>query len=392
MIFNQFALDTLCYYSPLDVDGVVASGGGGTVAAAAAADTPMKVAEAGIKQRHRKAFNMRVFPALFHGPDNDTMKEVKDHPKTDPLLKEMSQREWEEAIHIVQNFGPAKESDATDAQKDFRKSLDRQTKKKWSKVIDKFKVVEYKLPGSDVVRKRLMKNHKASGFDEYKWLVCVPQTEVFDAIYEIHHLVSHLKMNQTCVKVQEKYYNITEKQVNEFVATCETCNHANPVAKKQKGAKKPILSENFRDRFQVDLIDMRSSKMKDVYGKTMNWILTLKDHSTQLTYLQALPRKLARFVAFELDRIFGLIGYPSIFHTDNGKEFTANEILVLLKEYSESIITVTGRPRTPSDLQLSGDITRLEHVTKKLNSFANCTLLMLACFYVFVLQFVFARL
>ncbi len=48
--------------------------------------------------------------------------------------------------------------------------------------------------------------------------------------------------------------------------------------------------------------------------------------------------------------------------------------------------------RERENMQLSGDITRLEHVTKKLNSFANCTLLMLACFYVFVLQFVFARL
>ena len=48
--------------------------------------------------------------------------------------------------------------------------------------------------------------------------------------------------------------------------------------------------------------------------------------------------------------------------------------------------------RERENMQLSGDITRLEHVIKKLNSFANCTLLMLACFYVFVLQFVFARL
>ena len=44
------------------------------------------------------------------------------------------------------------------------------------------------------------------------------------------------------------------------------------------------------------------------------------------------------------------------------------------------------------NMQLRDEITRLEHVNTKLNSFANCTMLMLACIYVFVLQFVFARL
>eukprot|EP00986_Skeletonema_menzelii_P015721 scaffold12485_cov137-Skeletonema_menzelii.AAC.2 len=56
----------------------------------------------------------------------------------------------------------------------------------------------------------------------------------------------------------------------------------------------PLGSENeklqhFRDRFQVDLIDMRSCAMEDVYGNTMNWILTLKDHFTHLTYLYHFP-------------------------------------------------------------------------------------------------------
>ena len=166
------------------------------------------------------------------------MKELKDHPNSNQNSLEMSQGEWEEAIRIVEKFGPAKESDATKEEKDFRKSLGQQKAKKWARLVDKYKVEEYTLPGSDQPRKRLMRLHKRSGFDEERWLLCIPQLQVFDAIYEHHHLVSHLKMNQTCGKVQEKYYNVTEKQVNEFVATCETCNHANPVAKKQKGAKK----------------------------------------------------------------------------------------------------------------------------------------------------------
>ncbi len=45
------------------------------------------------------------------------------------------------------------------------------------------------------------------------------------------------------------------------------------------------------------------------------WIMTVKDHSTGLVYLCALPQKKAIYVAVELEKYFGLIGYPEIFHT-----------------------------------------------------------------------------
>ena len=81
-----------------------------------------------------------------------------------------------------------------------------------------------------------------------------------------------------------------------------------------KGAKKPILSLEFRDCIQVDLIDMRAMMKRDIYGNMQRWIMTVKDHSTGLVYLCALPQKKAIFVAAELEKYFGLIGYPEIFH------------------------------------------------------------------------------
>ena len=38
-----------------------------------------------------------------------------------------------------------------------------------------------------------------------------------------------------------------------------------------------------------------------------------------------------------------------IFHTDNGKEFTAQTVIELVKSHHPGIITVTGHPRTPHD-------------------------------------------
>ncbi len=53
---------------------------------------------------------------------------------------------------------------------------------------------------------------------------------------------------------------------------------------------------------QVDLIDMRSQRKKDVYGQVQQWIMTVKDHSTGLIYLCAIPKKKASFVAYMLER------------------------------------------------------------------------------------------
>jgi hypothetical protein len=82
-----------------------------------------------------------------------------------------------------------------------------------------------------------------------------------------------------------------------------------------KGAKKPILSSEFWDRFQVDLIDMRTLRKRDVYGQMQRWIMTVKDHLTSMVYLCVLPCKKAMFVAAELEKVFGFVGYPEIFHT-----------------------------------------------------------------------------
>lgn len=327
--------------------------------------TPSKLNESKMSLRHRLAFNKRVFPSLFEG---ETMLPVHLHPKSNTTSSELSQREWQEAIEIVRFMGPAKLRDATEEQIRFRSSLSKVTVRNWTKKvngvpkIELYQVEEYYVPGSDEAQYRLLRLFQRPTWNEPKWLICVPQLKVFDAIRECHDVISHLRQNQTSVRVHETYFNVTEKQVTAFVELCEVCNHQNPVTKTEKGAKKPILSENFRDRFQVDLIDMRSRPQKDDYGHEMKWIMTVKDHFTQFTVLTALPRKKASHVAFELDKIFGMIGFPNIFHTDNGTEFTAHEILLLLKKYNRSIITVTGRPRTPRD---QGSVENMNKLVKR---------------------------
>jgi hypothetical protein len=106
---------------------------------------------------------------------------------------------------------------------------------------------------------------------------------------------------------------------------------------------------NWQSRFKIDLIDFCKLQKRDSFGVLMCWILTLKDHATSLMYLCALPRKRANLIAYRLQKIFGIIGYSMIFHTDNGKEFTAKVVLEFLQDLNPNILAETGRPCRPSD-------------------------------------------
>jgi hypothetical protein len=139
--------------------------------------------------------------------------------------------------------------------------------------------------------------------------------EIFDAIMAFHTQQGHLKIERTLTAMKPQYYSVTYGLVKLFVDDCAICHQKSSGKGKLKDARKPIISLEFRDQFQVDLIDMQTLWRRDVYGRMMRWIMTVKDHSTGLIYLVALPQKMAKYVAAELENYFGFVGYPNIFHT-----------------------------------------------------------------------------
>ena len=80
-----------------------------------------------------------------------------------------------------------------------------------------------------------------------------------------------------------------------------------------------------------------------------------------MVWLSAIPRKDHKYVVEELNKYFCFVGYPRIFHTDNGGEFTADEVLPSLKEMNPKILSVTGRNRTPRD---QGSVENINHPVK----------------------------
>jgi len=139
--------------------------------------------------------------------------------------------------------------------------------------------------------------------------------DIFYVIYEAHSRQGHLNAEKTLATMEPMHYSHTLELCTLFCLNCFVCHEKHPNVPPTKGAKKPILSSEFHDRIQVDLIDMRAMRKWDIYGNMQHWIMTVKDHSTGLVYLCVLPQKKAIFVAAELEKYFGLIGYPEIFHT-----------------------------------------------------------------------------
>ena len=109
--------------------------------------------------------------------------------------------------------------------------------------------------------------------------------QVFDAILSSHEAVGHAKSERTHKMVTKKFSNISRSMVELFIQLCPRCATTRIVPAK-KLPRKPIISETFNDRGQVDLIDMQS-----VPDGPFNWILHYQDHLTKFCYLRALRKK-----------------------------------------------------------------------------------------------------
>jgi len=122
---------------------------------------------------------------------------------------------------------------------------------------------------------------------------------------------------------------------------------------------KPITSNDFNERGQVDLIDFQS-----VPDGNYKWILNYQDHNTKFKSLRPMENKRAIEVSTHLLSIFLIFGAPSILQSDNGREFV-NCVIDELKQLWSECVIIHGRPRHP---QSQGSIERanqdVEHMLR----------------------------
>lgn len=162
--------------------------------------------------------------------------------------------------------------------------------------------------------------------------------EVFDIIHESHLSIGHGGRNRMMAELKSKYKNITIELINTYLNLCEPCQKKMSIPKKGLVVK-PIKSNEFNSRCQVDLIDMQSQADGDY-----KFIMVYQDHLTKFVQMRALKTKTAEEVAYHLLEVFTIFGAPCILHSDNGREF-ANKVIVELCLMWDEPKIVHGKPR-----------------------------------------------
>lgn len=289
-------------------------------------DTPMVM-------KHRALFMEQAFSNIEQDADENRKSNVRPQSELDEISSILTN--WGVGINLKQ---------VTDDT--IRKKLTkfRRENKVGAHHITRYHSEEITLPTGErrTILHRIEKNKVGR--------IVLSRERIFDAINEWHRDGGgHFGQERTWTACRNKYWNCSQHLVRLFCELCPECFQKNPTIKAQKGSRKPIRSRTFRERFQIDLIDMRKLRRRNPYGVLMRWIITIKDHATGYTMIDCIPRKSARFVAHVLQSFFGHVGYPFVFHTDNGKEFTGKAILKCLRRINPNILTITGRPRVPRD-------------------------------------------
>jgi hypothetical protein len=155
----------------------------------------------------------------------------------------------------------------------------------------------------------------------------------------------HMGQNQLEAQVKDRYHNLPRSAIEAFVQSCVICSlkkiqHIQPRIK-------PIRSEDFLSRLQIDLVDMRCQPcIKN--GLKYEWIAHVMDHFSKFHVIWAQQHKTAEEVVENLEsRVFAYFGLPFILQSDNGREFKNQLMVNLVESWEGSCKIVHGRPRHP---------------------------------------------
>ena len=106
--------------------------------------------------------------------------------------------------------------------------------------------------------------------------------------------------------------------MTEFIKHCATCQLQQP--KKAKLSLRPIIAQDFMERIQIDLIDMRHTPDGEFH-----YIGHFTDHMSKFHILFPLKSKSAFEVARLIEeRVLAYVGPPHISHSDNGRNLLIN--------------------------------------------------------------------
>ena len=131
--------------------------------------------------------------------------------------------------------------------------------------------------------------------------------DTFDIIKRAHMATGHVGRDRMVKELSKNYVSVTECTINLFKSYCKECQLKRKRPMTKGVVVKPIVTEEFNSRAQVDLIDMQAMP-----HNSFKWILVQQDHLTKFVIIRPLFSKRAIEVAHQLLDIFLLFGAPSI--------------------------------------------------------------------------------
>jgi len=114
------------------------------------------------------------------------------------------------------------------------------------------------------------------------------------------------------------YWAKMTSDVHDFIASCPDCIETRreiPIKE-----RKVIIAKKPLERIQGDLISLTDEQIK-ACGNRFKFILSCVDHFSKYKWIYPLEDKAAFTILQCLEGVFASFGNPTIFQTDNGKEF-----------------------------------------------------------------------
>ena len=144
----------------------------------------------------------------------------------------------------------------------------------------------------------------------------VAAEDLYDKLLEAHIQTGHGGRDKM-LYYAKNIWKVPKTACQLFTTCCKTCNGIQ-VAPKKGVIVKPIISDGFNMRGQVDLIDFQST-----HDGEYSWLMNYQDHATKFLHLQPLKSKHAVNVAEELYKFLFTWGAPRILQSENGRKFVA---------------------------------------------------------------------
>ena len=156
---------------------------------------------------------------------------------------------------------------------------------------------------------------------------------------------SSLRKRQDGKLPKELLHRSLSRRIKHFASLCKLHQEQKSVT---NHCKKPILTpikaNQFLGYIQMDLIDFCNLPCECHLWHL--WALHVVDYYTKFSWLFALKNKQTEEVAGTLTNFFWMFGFPSLLHSDNGKEFKSKTMSELCERHT--IKQVQGAPCTPS--------------------------------------------